>query len=64
MANRSDTCSFKIKPPILTSQASRHSLSNEPAVIMNGILITDSPNHSLTTHTLLGDAHQVLRILL
>ncbi len=46
MANQSDRLlvDLKIKPPIGDSFI--HSFSNEAAVVMNGLLITDSPNRS------------------
>ncbi len=83
MANRSDTCRFKNKNAnrwwqvtVLMSQALRHSfihlVTKQNAVVMNRLLITDSPNHSklqirsLTKHhcMLLGDSHQMIRISL
>ncbi len=51
MANLSDE-DLKIKPPIGGDKSQPgvapfvHSFSNEAAVVMNELLITDSPNHS------------------
>ncbi len=72
MANQSDRLlvDLKITPPIGDSFI--HSFSNEAAVVMNGLLITDSLNRSklqirsLMKHScmLFGDTHQMIRISL
>ncbi len=57
MAKRSETCIFNTKTAsrwqqvtVLLSKASLHSfihsVTKQMAVVMNGLLITDSPNHS------------------
>ncbi len=66
MANLSDTRRFKYKSTnrwqqVLMSQASRrsfiHSVTKQKAIVMNGLLISDSQIPSLTKHRfmLLGD---------
>ncbi len=72
MANQSERLlvDLKIKPPIGDSFI--HSFSNKAAVVMNGLLITDSLNRSkpqicsLMKHCcmLFGDTHQMIRISL
>ncbi len=80
MANQSDRLlvDLKIKPPIGDSFIHSlihlfiHSFSNEAAVVMNGLLITDSlirskpPIRSLMKHCcmLFGDTHQKIWISL
>ncbi len=75
VTNQSDICRFKNKTAsrwrqVLMSQSSLHSITKQNPVVMNGLLITDSPIRSepqirsLMKHRcmLLGDAHQMIRI--
>ncbi len=72
MAKRSETCRFNTKKAcrwwqVILSEASLHSfihsVTKQMAVVMNGLLITDSPNRSklqipsLTKHSCCLETH-------